>query len=422
MNAVDQLIASRPGFAAMEPANQTEAVPLGGNIFMSGGTSNAYLVRARDSRVIINTGLGFEAITHKRLFDTVCDLPTSHILVTQGHVDHVGGVARFREPGTLLIAQANNRACQRDDERIHAIRVSQSAIWFQKTIDRILAVAAEHPDVLIQDTPTADITFDERYSLEIGGVRFELYATPGGETIDSCVIWLPEQQVLFSGNMFGPLFPHFPNFNTIRGDKYRDPQAYLESLALVRSLAPQTLITGHFEPIIGAQLIRDALDRLERAVAHVYRETLAGMNAGRDIFSLMREIELPPEHSVGQGYGKVSWAVRTVWEQYMGWFRAQSTTELYPTQASDIYPDLLQLAGFEALLARGRSRLDAGDAEAALHFAEVALSDDGREQGALQLALDCHLALAARVSQDNFWEAGWLRAEIDRLQRALSGH
>ena len=45
----------------------------------------------------------------------------------------------------------------------------------------------------------------------------------------------------------------------------------------------------------------------------------------------MEQIELPPQLRVGQGYGKVSWAVRTLWESYVGWFRLASTTELYPT-------------------------------------------------------------------------------------------
>ena len=34
------------------------------------------------------------------------------------------------------------------------------------------------------------------------------------------------------------------------------------------------------------------------------------MNAGKGIYTLMKEITLPDELYVGQGYGKVSWAVR----------------------------------------------------------------------------------------------------------------
>ena len=72
--------------------------------------------------------------------------------------------------------------------------------------------------------------------IDVGGRRFELISTPGGETVDSTVVHLPDERLAFTGNLFGPLFPHFPNFNTIRGDKYRYAEAYLASLDVVRKL------------------------------------------------------------------------------------------------------------------------------------------------------------------------------------------
>jgi len=419
---IADLISRRPGFAAMEPAHTPNAIPLtlpgGPPVWMSEGTSNAYCLDAGSHRILINTGMGFEALVHKQAFDAVCPKPTSHILLTQGHVDHVGGVKHFREPGTVVIAQANNAACQRDDERIRGVRVSQAYIWFSKTFDRALQVAKENPQALIQDAPIPDITFNDHYVLEQGGLRLELFATPG-ETIDSCVAWLPEQKILFSGNVFGPLFPHFPNINTIRGDKYRFIEPYLDSLRRIRALQAETLITGHFQPIEGRELINACLDRLEAAVDFVHRETLKGMNAGTDIYTLMRSVKLPPELTVGEGYGKVSWAVRTIWESYMGWFKAQSTTELYPTQPREVYAELAALAGVDAILERGHAHLNKREPEAALHFAEIALAADIAHKPALQLALAAHQALLARAGDSNFWESGWLKHQIAQLEKAL---
>ena len=221
MTTVDQLIRERPGFAAMEPASQTAAIALNDFIYMSQGTSNSYMVVTDAGRVIINTGMGFEALTHKKLFDAICPGPTPYILLTQGHVDHVGGVNQFRDDSTQLIAQRNNAACQKDDERIATVRISQAYIWFKKTIDRSVAAIQQNPDLLVQDKPVPDVLFDDQYHFNLGGLDFELISTPGGETVDSCVVWLPQHRIVFSGNVFGPLFPHFPNLNTIRGDKYR---------------------------------------------------------------------------------------------------------------------------------------------------------------------------------------------------------
>ncbi|HLS83000.1 MAG TPA: MBL fold metallo-hydrolase [Steroidobacter sp.] len=423
MDPVRRLVESRPDFFANRPAHLERAIGIRDFIWQSSGLSNAYMVVTPAGRVIINTGMGWEAPTHKRLFDAVCAGPTPYILLTQGHVDHVGGVALFREPGTKLIAQRNLPLCQRDDQRIKQIRESQAGIWFGEAFAAArrpqpsTAGSAAAPPV--QDVPTADISFEDSYEFELGGLRFELYATPGGETIDSCAVWLPQHGILFSGNMLGPLFPHFPNFNTIRGDRYRFVEPYLESLRRVRALEPELLITGHFAPIEGRDLIRACFDRLDAAVDYVHRRTLEGMNAGRDIWTLMREIELPPELYVGQGYGKVSWAVRTIWEQYMGWFKAQATSELYPTQPREIHGDLVALAGLEAVLSRGREKLTSGDPEAAMLFAEAALAYDSRARGALELARDANRALLERSGGDNFWETGWLRTQIQRLEEEI---
>ncbi len=416
---IDELIDKRAGFASMEPANAVQAIQIHERIWMSPGTSNAYMVLTDAGRVIINTGMGFEALTHKRVFDAVCVGPTPYIVLTQGHVDHVGGVAHFRSAETQVIAQQNNAACQKDDERIQKVRSSQAYIWFQKTIDGAIAVARENPQALVQDKPVPDITFDDSYHFYCGGMDFEVFATPGGETIDSCVVWLPQLKILFSGNVFGPLFPHFPNINTIRGDKYRSIELYLSSLRRVRELSPELMITGHFEPIIGSDFIRACIDRLEGAVYYVHTQTLQGMNSGKDIYTLMREVQLPAHLRVGEGYGKVSWAVRTIWESYMGWFKAQATSELYPTQPVAVYADLVELAGMDAVIRRGQQKLQAGDIEQALLLAEAAIVANKQYKPALQLSLTVHQALLARSGGGNFWEAGWLQHQIRRLQKQL---
>ena len=418
MDRVKQLVQQRPDFFANRPAHQTEATRINDFLYMSQGLSNAYLLLTPAGRIIINTGMGFEAPVHKRVFDAVCPGPTPYILLTQGHVDHVGGVHLFREPGTQLIAQARNRDCQRDDERIRTVRQSQAYIWFKEALDRTAKLIAENPGQIVQDIPVPDVTFDDHYAFELGGLRVELYATPGGETVDSCVIWLPQHKILFTGNALGPLFPHFPNFNTIRGDKYRFMEPYMASVRRMREFGAEVLITGHFDPIVGADLIEESLERLEKAVDHIHTETLKGMNAGKDIWTLMREVTLPPELYVGEGYGKVSWGVRTIWESYMGWFKAQATSELYPTQPREIYPTLVALAGIDAVLEKGREALSSGNAEQAGLLAEAALASDASHRGALQLSLDVHRALLKDVAH-NFWAAGWMKTQIARLEQAL---
>lgn len=419
MDQIAALVKKRPLFEDMRPAIRPHAaIPVNDFIYYSPGTSNANMVVCKDARVIINTGMGFEAIlTHKPTFDKTCSAPTHTIISTQGHVDHVGGVCHFREDGTRYIAQANNHSCQHDDALIKRRRETQADIWFNNTLEAAIEVAKTRPDLLVQDIPKPDLVFDDRFTFEVGEVAFELLAVPGGETIDSCAVWLPQHRIVFTGNQFGPLFPHFPNFNTIRGDKYRWVEPYLKSLTRIMQLKPNMLITGHFEPILGEDLIQQCLQRLHDAVSYVFEETMRAMAEGKDVFTMMREIQLPESLQLGQNYGKVSWAIRTLWESHMGWFKAQHSSELYATPPHTAMADLVALTNIQSVLKRAAALLDTGYTERALLLVEACLEHDAQSIDALNLAVKVHETLLEGTAANNFWEAGWLRHRLAALKK-----
>ncbi len=142
---VDDLIDTRGGKELLRPAYDDPAYPVGDAIFRSGGTTAAYLLLTDAGRVIVNTGLGFEAPHHKRVFDAVRPGPTHFIVTTQAHVDHVGGVDLFKEPDTVYVAQANNQACQADDARIRDLRMRTAGIWFDMLGTDARRIASENP-------------------------------------------------------------------------------------------------------------------------------------------------------------------------------------------------------------------------------------------------------------------------------------
>jgi len=414
---VDHLIDTRPGRELLIPVYDDPAHPIvDGLLYRSGGTSASYMLLTDNGRIIVNTGMGYEAPHHKRVFDAIRPGPTHHIITTQAHVDHVGGVDLFKEPGTTYIAQANNPACQRDDKRIQGLRMRTAGIWFDMLGTVAKRIYAENPGVsMAQSEPTPDILFDDRLALIVDGLRIELYAAVG-ETIDCCIVWLPEHRIALVSNLFGPLFPHFPNVNTIRGDRYRFVEPQAATNRLVRELRPELLVTGRYEPIVGADLIEASLERLDRAVDHVHTKALEGFNAGTDLWTLMQEIELPPELRVGQGYGKVSWAVRTFWEEYVGWFKLQSTTELYPDPAPAALAELLDAAGVDVALDRAEGALERGDAVVAIRLGEAveaAAPDHGRLPPLMARA---HRRLLADGGEVSFWEEGWLRTQAERWE------
>jgi len=418
---VDHLIDTRPGRELLRPIYDDPAHPIvDGFLYRSGGNTAAYMILTDNGRIIVNTGMGYEAPHHKRVFDAIRPGPTHHIITTQAHVDHVGGVDLFKEPGTTYIAQANNPACQADDKRIQGLRMRTAGIWFDMLGTEAKRIYAENPGVsMTQSEPMPDILFEDRLALTVDGLRVELHAAVG-ETIDCCIVWLPEHRIALVSNLFGPLFPHFPNVNTIRGDRYRFVEPQSATNRLVRELRPEMLVTGRHEPIVGADLIEASLERLDKAVDHVHTKTLEGINDGASIWTLMEEITLPPELRVGQGYGKVSWAVRTFWEEYVGWFKLRSTTELYPDPAPAALAELLDVAGVDAVLERARAALDRGDAVVAIRLGEAveaAAPDDPRLAPLMAAA---HRHLYDHGGEESFWEEGWLRTQIERWEAASS--
>jgi glyoxylase-like metal-dependent hydrolase (beta-lactamase superfamily II) len=419
---VDHLIETRPGKELLIPAYDDPAHPVvDGLIYRSGGTTAAYMVLTDTGRVIVNTGMGYEAPHHRRVFGAIRTGPTYYIVTTQGHVDHLGGVDLFREEETKYIAQANNAACQADDARIRDIRMRTAGIWFDRLGTDARRIARENPGVSMrQSEPVPDVTFDQQLGLSVDGLEIELFAAVG-ETIDCCVVWLPEARVAMVSNLFGPLFPHFPNLNTIRGDKYRFIEPQLVTNRMIRKLRPEVLVTGRHDPIVGAELIEASLDRLHDAVAYVHERTLEGFNAGVDMWTLMETIQLPPQLRVGQGYGKVSWAVRTLWEEYLGWFKLKSTTELYPESSLVALAELVEALGAEVALERAQRALERGEALVAIQLGEAVDRFDPNSPGISELMVSAHQLLLELGGSDNFWENGWLRAQISHWQQTATG-
>jgi len=393
-------------------------------IVMCEGNSNVYLIETPEGGILINSGMGFEAPVVRHNLDKFSNVPLRYLITTQGHVDHVGGVQYFRDlhPGLRYIAQAGNLEHQAYDARLQQFRAARSAFRFRDEFAQVFSRYAQHgyTNINPQDRPTPDLRFEARYEFTLGGLDVVLIAAPGAETNDSLVVWLPQHRIVFTGNLFGCPFGHFPNLVTIRGDRYRDALTCAAAAQTVLDLGAELLLYGHHEPVTGAELIRAELTAYRDAILSVHDAVVAGMNAGKDLHTLQNEIRIPPECEVGQGYGKLDWSIRAIWESYAGWFRHESTTELYSVPQRSVHGDLLELAGSERLLQRARQRASAGAREQALHLLDIVLNAEPGHADARALAIDVHRSLLADASTfcttGNFWLVGWLQNRIKVLE------
>ncbi len=390
---------------------QTEAIAITDFVYMAQDISNAYLVTTRDGDVMINTGFMGSVDRNKNLFKPVREGPLHTVFLTQAHPDHYGGVPAFVEPKTQVVAGKSFVETWQFFKMLDTyLRTRSGKIWSGTIKGRDLTVPEVIPDVGVET----------HQSFVIGERTFEVIATPGGESPCAVVVWLPEERIAFTGNLFGPIFGSVPNLCTMRGDKPRSAHKWLKDLEKVRDLEADLLITGHGEPIRGATSIKQQLDNMHAAVSYIHDKTVEGMNAGKGVHRLMREIQLPDNITIGEFHGKVAWAVRTIWEEYSGWFHMDSTTSLYGVPRSSINGDLVELAGGAAALAQRAAQMNSeGKPLEALHLTDIALDVESENSAALTQKKQALETLLAQSGGQNMSETMWLKGQITATEQLL---
>ena len=120
------------------------------------------------------------------IIDTVTDAPVVAVINTGGQDHRWLGNAYFRNGGARLIA---SRAAV-DDQR-------------NRLQDQFFMLGNLVGEELVRGTEAAyaDETFDDALDLTIGGTRFEIRYPGPAHTPGDSFVWLPAQQVMFSGDI-----------------------------------------------------------------------------------------------------------------------------------------------------------------------------------------------------------------------------
>lgn len=260
----------------------------------------------------------------------------------------------------------------------------------------------------------------EPYQFTVGGEDFVVYHTPGAEGNDNIFLWMPKQKILFTGDVFGHMFGMWPNLTTIRGERARFARPYIASLNLMLELEPEMLIPSHFYPIKGKEFIRETITRTRDAVEYVDNAVIEGMNDGKDVYTLMREIKLPEDLYLFEAHGKVSWGVKSIWEAYTGWFYMKSANEMYDVPLSDTYPELVELAGgSQVLIDAAEARLEQGHLEQALYYIEMVERAEPDNAANHQLKLSVLTTMKDRANDTNHYKTIFLKELIRKTRASL---
>jgi alkyl sulfatase BDS1-like metallo-beta-lactamase superfamily hydrolase len=255
------------------------------------------------------------------------------------------------------------------------------------------------------------VLFDKTHTFTVGDTTFELLHTPG-ETPDHLTVWTPKLKAAFVGDNF---YESFPNLYTLRGTRPRWALEYVESLNRVLTLEPELVLPSHGPAIRGRDEVRRQLTRYRDAILYVHDATVKGMNEGKDVLTIMREVRLPKDLDIGESYGRLTWSIRGIYEGYVGWFDGNVSTMFGP--ASQSYEEIVKLAGGPEAVAARALELATTDPVRALYLTDMALAVSSGHRASLEARIAALKALDAQSKNSN--ERGWLAAGLRDAESRL---
>ncbi|WP_069768279.1 MBL fold metallo-hydrolase [Streptomyces sp. LUP30] len=221
--------------------------------------NNAGLIVADGEAALIDTAATQERARRLRTaVSSVAPAAPRLVVNTHFHGDHAFG--NFVFPEALVVAQHRTRT------EMAAAGLHLTTLWPEVDWGDVRLVL-----------PT--VTYEDRLTLHIGGVRAELVHPGPAHTTDDTVVWLPEQRVLFTGDLVMAGVTPFCSMGSVSGS--------LAALDRLRALDAQVLVTGH-GPVAGPEVL-DVTEGYLRRVQQLAKE---GVAAGLDPLDVAREADL----------------------------------------------------------------------------------------------------------------------------------
>ena len=407
-----QEFAGRERLRAHSQEFRKDVIKVTDGVYVAVGFSlgNAILIEGTDGLVIVDTLTSVnDARAAKEEFDRISRKPVRAIIYTHHHADHVGGASVFAGAdrpeiyahALLVPERANNLSnlgrAGRDGGNQFGGPLVPDTLHINNGVGPQLTVSGGGNGFL---APTRTFSGDET-TITAAGIRMQLVHAPA-ETNDAIYVWLPDKKVLLPGDTF---YHAFPNLYAIRGTRLRPVDGWITSLEKLMAVQAEFMIPSHTRPISGAAAVRTALSAYHDGIKSIFDQTLAAMKEGLRPDELVERVKLPQELAASpylqEFYGTVSWSVRAIYTDYVGWFDGNATN-LFPLSVKDHAAAILDLAGGQApVAARARAAFARRQFQLAAELIDYVLAVDPENRDAKNLKAQALSELGERQISAN---------------------
>ena len=233
------------------------------------GDPNTGIVVGDDAVMVIDTqATPVMAADVIRRIREVTDLPVKYVVLSHYHAVRVLGVSAYR-PEHIIASDDTLALIKERGEQDKASEIGR----FPRLFRNVETV----PPGLTWPT----LTFNGKMTLWLGTLEVQLLQLGRGHTAGDTVVWLPQDKVLFSGDLVE--FDATP----YAGDAYfGDWPATLDNLA---ALQPDKLVPGRGAALQTPAQVKAGLDGTRAFVSELYASVKAGAAAGRDLNAVYRD-------------------------------------------------------------------------------------------------------------------------------------
>ena len=233
------------------------------------GDPNTGIVVGDDAVMVIDTqATPVMAADVIRRIREVTDLPVKYVVLSHYHAVRVLGASAYR-PEHIIASDDTLALIKERGEQDKASEIGR----FPRLFRNVETV----PPGLTWPT----LTFNGKMTLWLGTLEVQLLQLGRGHTAGDTVVWLPQDKVLFSGDLVE--FDATP----YAGDAYfGDWPATLDNLA---ALQPDKLVPGRGAALQTPAQVKAGLDGTRAFVSELYASVKAGAAAGRDLNAVYRD-------------------------------------------------------------------------------------------------------------------------------------